>query len=88
MEHINKNLAKIADAFNKLNKKTKKTIRIGFTVSLVLLAAGTLIIAANHTFLSFDNYTEFTGQSIVTSAFTVLAEIVIGSLLIDHVFKG
>lgn len=84
---LRKRLEKIIDELNKLNKTTKKVLKIGIVCFLALFAAGTMLIAVNHTFLGFDRYIEFYGQSIVKSAFTVLAEITIGSLIIDYVFR-
>ncbi|MDP4094633.1 MAG: hypothetical protein Q8920_14910 [Bacillota bacterium] len=87
MEHnLSKHLRKIYDTFSKLNRYTKKSIQIGMIIFLALFAIGTALVAVNHYVYHLNSYFGFVANSVVKSSFTVLAEIIIGCLLVDYVF--
>ncbi len=85
--NISKGFEKIFCELNKLNAFTKTVIKHGAQIFLALLALGTLLIVYNHTVHGLDSYFEFISTSIIKSSFVILAEVVIGGLLIDYIFK-
>lgn len=80
------NKVKIITAFNNLNKYTKKALNIGIVLFLALFSLGTILVVINHTG-DFSSYKEFVATSVIKASFTVLAEVVIGVLLVDFVFN-
>jgi uncharacterized protein YacL len=87
VKNMSENLRKIRDAFSELNSNTKKFMMIGVRISLILLAIGTILIGVNIYVLNHDAYLSFIANSIVKSSVSILAEIVIGCLLLDLAFK-
>jgi len=85
--NINRTMEILQREFLKLNKTTVKFIRIGINIFLSLFASGTLLLVLNRFIFNHDPYKEFIGTSIIISSFTILAEVVIGCLLIDSAFK-
>lgn len=82
---INK-VEKILTAFNKIGKRQIAVIKYGSIISLVLFAIGTIMIVYN----SGNNFNPnfgFVAKSIVKTSFTLLAESIIGGLVLDFVFK-
>ena len=86
-QNILKNFEKIYSEFSKLNKWTKKMILLGMHISLAIFALGTFLVVFNRVVLHYDSYFEFVATSVVRSSFTILAEIIIGCLLVDYVFN-
>lgn len=86
---LNKSRAieKIYNELCKLNKHTVRFIRIGANIFISLFASGTLLSVLNRFVFNHDPYKEFLATSIINSSFTVLAEVIIGCLLIDSVFN-
>lgn len=85
--NLTKHLQKIFSAFDKIDRLPKAIIKYGAHAFLVLFAIGTTLVVYNHTKLNYDPYYEFIAISVVKASFTILAEAVIGGLLIDFVFK-
>lgn len=85
--NIGKNIEKIAQELSKINKLSKSIIKYGTQASLALLSLGTLIIILNQTLLSYDAYLKFVGTLIIKNSFIILAEAIIGGLLIDFITK-
>lgn len=85
--NISKNIAKIFSTFQEINKFPRTIIKYGFQVFLVLFFLGTFLAILNHTKLNYDTYFELIATSIIKNSFTVLAEVIIGSLIIDFIFK-
>lgn len=85
--NLTKKIEKIFTAFNNMDKFPKAIIKHGLKFFLFLFAVGTLIITYNHTMMDYSSYLEFIGTSVVKSSFIILAEVVIGGLVIDFVFK-
>ncbi|NLD47296.1 MAG: hypothetical protein GX660_08855 [Clostridiaceae bacterium] len=83
----NKKIETIAKEFDKVNNFSKSLIKHGTQVSLLLLVLGTLIVLLNQTVLSYDDYVTFVGTSIIKNSFIILAEVIIGGLLIDYMTK-
>lgn len=88
VKNMSENLRKIKDAFGDLHEKTKKFMMIGVRISLILLAIGTILVGVNVYVLNHDAYFSFIANSIVKSSISILAEVVIGCLLIDFAFKS
>lgn len=80
-------IEKIFTSFNKIDKLPKAIIKYGTQAFLLLFAVGTLLVVLNRTMFNFDYYREFIATSVVKASFTILAEAVIGGLIIDYVFK-
>ena len=84
---LSKNIEKIFSEFYKLNKSTKNTIKYGTQLGLLVLLLGAGLIFFNHSGFHYDAYFEFIATSVVKASFTILAIVIIGSLLIDYVFN-
>lgn len=82
-----KKIEKIAEEFGKVNNFSKSLIKHGTQVSLILLVLGTLVITMNQSVLNYDDYVEFIGTMIIRNSFVILAEVIIGGLLIDYITK-
>ncbi len=85
--NINRNIEKIFSAFDNLNSYTKLVIKRGTQICLVLLVLGTLLMFVNYTNANYDLNFEFIATSIIKSSFTILAEVIIGGLVIDYIFN-
>lgn len=80
-----KKLEKIFEAFGKMGNLPKSIIRYGAHAFLALFIIGTVMVVYNHV-TNYDLYLEFIAKTIIKSSFTILAETVIGGLIIDFVF--
>ncbi|RCX13819.1 hypothetical protein DFR58_11653 [Anaerobacterium chartisolvens] len=82
-----KSIEKIFDELYKLSPLTKKVIKLGTHISLLLLVFGTLLILFNRSAFTYDAYFQLIAVSIIKSSLTILAEVIIGGLIIDYLFK-
>jgi len=82
-----KKIDKIVDAFNKMDKMPKALIKYGCYVFLGLFVIGTIMVLLNNTILTYDSYFDLLSKSIVKVSFSIAAEVIIGGLLLDFVFK-
>ena len=82
-----KSFEKIIAELNKLHKLSKLTIKYGAILFFLLFAIGTLVFVISHSVMHYDSYLDFIAKSIVKSSFTVFAEIIIGVLLVDYIYK-
>lgn len=80
----NKNIEKIVQEFGKIGEVPKNILKYGMLFFLILLASATILAVLNVHLFNFDPYIHFIALSIVKTSFTVLAEIIIGSLVIDY----
>lgn len=85
--NIAKKIKMIFLAFQKIQKLPKLIIKYGSHVFFALFALGTFLVAHNVIAQKFDPYIEFLGLSIVRTSFIILAEVIIGGLLIDYAIK-
>jgi hypothetical protein len=83
----NSRIAKILAAISGLHTLTKKYIRFGTVLFLVLFSAGTALLLTNGIMFDFSLYLSNVSRFIVKNSFTILAEVIIGCLLIDLIFK-
>ncbi|NLC67294.1 MAG: hypothetical protein GX754_00585 [Clostridiaceae bacterium] len=84
---LNKSLKKIITELRKLNNHTKVAIKVGINIFLAFFSLGAVLILVNRTFYGIDSYIEFIAVSIIKASFTILAEIIIGCLLVDYIFN-
>ncbi|MCX7843077.1 MAG: hypothetical protein N2489_08390 [Clostridia bacterium] len=84
---INKNLQKIFLEFDKIGKLPKMIIKYGSQLFLGLFALGTALIVFNRLYLGFNLGLQNAAISLVKNSFIILAEAIIGGLLIDYIFK-
>lgn len=80
-------IEKIFEEFKKVNNFSKSLIKYGAQVALVILSLGVLILILNQTVLDYDSYTKFVGTLIVKNSIVLLAEFIIGGLVIDYFIK-
>jgi hypothetical protein len=85
--NITKKLEKILSEFDKLDKLPKTVIKVGSIIALNLLTLGSLLLIFNHTVLIYDQNFELIARSLMKNSVTILAEAVIGGLIMDYVFK-
>jgi hypothetical protein len=84
---MTKNIEKIYTAFNKMDKLPKALIKYGCYVFLALFLIGNIMVLFNNTVLSYDSYFDLVSKSIVKTSFSVVAEVIIGALVMDFIFK-
>ncbi len=77
---------KIFSELSKVSPSAKKVIKIGAILCLGLLVLGGALIVVSRYSRGYDSYMEFLAGSIIKSSFTILAEVIIGSLIVDYVF--
>jgi hypothetical protein len=80
-------IEKIFEEFKKVNNFSKSLIKYGAQAALVILSLGVLILILNQTVLDYDSYTKFVGTLIVKNSIVLLAEFIIGGLVIDYFIK-
>ncbi len=80
-------LAKIVDAFTSLHSLTKKFITHGTRMSLLIFAAGVVLIISNGTLFEYSIHYYKTAILLMKNSFSVLAGTIIGCLLVDHLFQ-
>jgi hypothetical protein len=85
--NLYKNIAKIVSTFDKMSKMPKMILKYGCIIFLAILFAGTVLVLLNNKFLSYDSYLDLVSKSIVKISFSIAAEAIIGSLILDYVFK-
>ena len=85
--NLTRNIEKIFTELGKLSKFTKAIIKYGSQAFLALLTLGAVLVALNHSVFNYNFYTELIATTIVKSSFTILAEVIIGALLIDFALK-
>jgi len=80
-------MRKIFKEITRLNEVTKKMITVGIFFSLVTLFAGTLLICINGTIIPYDPYVGYIAPLIASKSFPILAEVIIGCIIIDYLFN-
>jgi hypothetical protein len=85
--NLSKKIEKIFTAFDKIEKFPRAIIKYGVIVFLVIFGLSTGLVVFNHTVNNLDPYIEFVALYLVKTSFIILAEAVIGGLIIDYVFK-
>jgi uncharacterized membrane protein YesL len=80
-------IEKIISSFNNMQKLPKSLIRSGVYISLVVYIIGTVLVILNSTLLQYDPYFDMVSKEIVKTSFILAAEAIIGSLVMDYVFR-
>lgn len=80
-------MEKVITAFSKVNGFARAIIKYGTQASLALLLLGTILFIMNRAGADYSSYSEFISLSIIKTSFVILAEAIIGGLLIDFMFK-
>jgi hypothetical protein len=83
-----KNIEKIISAFNNMQKLPKTLIKFGIYVFLVIYVIGTVLVILGNTVLPYDPYFDMVSKEIVKVSFVLAAEAVIGSVVMDYVFRS
>lgn len=81
------NIRKIKNAFGNMNKLSKALLNYGSYAFLMLFMIGTVLVILNHTLLPYNFYFDLVSKELVKTSFVIGAEVVIGSLVLDFVFK-
>lgn len=85
--NLSKGFQRIFSEFSKLGSLPKGIIKYGTQAFLALFFIGTVLVVYNRMQVNFDAYFEFVATSLIKQSFTVLAEVIIGALVIDFIFK-
>lgn len=86
-KNIQKSMRKIIKELSGLNNITKKMIILGLYISLLVLAAGTVLMFINRTLIGYNPYYDYISQLLVEKSFALFAEVTIGCLLVDFIFN-
>lgn len=86
-KNIQKTVGKIIKELSGLNNITKKMIMLGLYLSLLILAAGTILMLINRTLIGYNPYYDYISRLLAEKSFAVLAEVIIGCLLVDFIFN-
>ncbi len=82
-----KNMEKILTAFGKMGKLPKALIKYGCYVCFGLFTVGTILVLLNNTVLVYNSYFDLVSKTLVITSFTLAAEVIIGGLVMDFVFR-
>ncbi len=86
--NLSKNIKKLFEAFEKIDKFPRLLICYGFKFILLILIIGAFSFLINQNSISPDLSLYIFSTSLIKSSYTILAEIVIGSLVIDYIIKN
>jgi len=78
-----KNIEKITEKFNKMNHLSRLIIKYGTQVFMLMFFLGALTVLLYKTILTANDYAFYLGTQIIKMSFSVFAESIIGSILID-----
>lgn len=81
------NIKKLVSAFNSIGKLPKALLKYGSFAFLLLFTIGTILVILNHTILPYNFHFDMVSKELVKTSFIIGAEVVIGSLVMDFVFK-
>jgi len=81
------NMKKILNAFNSIDKLPKAFLKYGVFAFLMLFTIATVFVILNNTILPFNPYYDMISKELVKTSFVIGAEVIIGSLVMDFVFK-
>lgn len=71
-----------------MQKLPKTLIKFGIYVFLVIYVIGTVLVILGNTVLPYDPYFDMVSKEIVKVSFVLAAEAVIGSVVMDYVFRS
>ena len=82
-----KNIENIISAFSKMHKFPKALIKFGTYIFTGILVIGMILVILNNTLWQYDPYLDTVSKEIVKASFIIEAEAIIGSLIMDYVFR-
>ena len=85
--NLSKNLEKIFNAFGNLENFPKTILKYRIVAFSVLFFTGTALVLLNNLVLEFDSYLDLVSKSLVKVSFSIAAEVIIASVVIDYLFK-
>lgn len=85
--NLSKKIEKLFSRFSEMGTLSKAIIKYGSLAFLIIFAVGTMMVVFNRTVFNYNDYYEFIATSVIKSSFTILAEAIIGGLLIDYIFS-
>ena len=85
--NITKKVEKFCLALDKVSSFPRAIIKYGTQAALALLCTGCLIILINYYKTDYNPYMVFVGTAVIENSFIILAEVIIGGLLIDFFLK-
>ena len=85
---MNKKLVYIMDKLNNINKNSKKIIKIGFIVFIALLISGLIAMCVDFLTIGYNPLCEQIYKGLIGNSFVLLAEFIIGGLVIDYVLDS
>lgn len=71
-----------------MQKLPKTLIKFGIYVFLVIYVIGTVLVILGNTVLPYDPSFDMVSKEIVKVSFVLAAEAVIGSVVMDYVFRS
>jgi len=75
------------NAFNSIGKLPKAFLKYGILVFLIIFITGNVLVILNNTVLPYNPYFDMVSKELVKVSFVIGAEVIIGSLIMDYVFK-
>lgn len=70
-----------------MGKLPKALIKYGCYVFYGIFIIGTILVLLNNTLLPYNSYFDMVSKAIVITSFTLIAEVVIGGLIMDFVLN-
>ncbi len=80
-------IKKILIAFNSIHKFPMALIKCGTYAFLTVFTIGCILVMLNNTVLPYSTFSDMASKEIVRTSFILLAEAVIGGLIMDFVSK-
>ncbi|HOQ00435.1 MAG TPA: hypothetical protein PK604_06330 [Acetivibrio clariflavus] len=80
-------IMKIFEEFKKINNFSMALITHGTVAALILLSLGISVLILNQTVLEYNSYTKFVATMIIKNSIVLMAEFIIGGLVIDYFSK-
>lgn len=87
LTNINKSMKRVFTAFRGLDTMPRKVVKYGSILFVMMLVSGLGLLLLNSIVLSYSSYLDLIAKSIVKTSFQVAAEVIIGALILDFVFK-
>lgn len=85
--NITKKIEKLINAYHQLGNSSKALLKYGLIFSFILFAAGTIMLFLYTNVLPYDLYYDTLSKAIIKSSLTVALEVMVGSIVLDFIFK-
>jgi len=80
-------IEKISKELKKINNFSKALITYGTLAALIILSLGIIVLILNQTVLDYSSYTKFIATMVIKNSIVLMAEFIIGGLVIDYFIK-